>query len=69
MAATAAQEIVSKMAEDKNARQEIDELLTRSRSMSKPSFMVILGSIVQYAEKRLHHQENLLKAMKEINAM
>jgi hypothetical protein len=69
MAATAAQEIVSKMAEDKTARQEIDELLTRSRSISKPSFMVILGSIVQYAEKRLQHQEYLLKTMKQINAM
>ena len=66
--ATAAQEIVSKIAEDKNTRQEIEDLLMRSRSMSKPSFMAILGSIVQYAEKRLQHQENLLKAMKEINA-
>lgn len=66
--ATAAQEIASKIAEDKSMRQEIDELLIKSRSMSKPAFITVLGSIVQYAEKRLQHQENLLKVMKEINA-
>lgn len=67
MATEATQQILNTIESEESIRKEIDSILLRSRTVSKPNFMAILSAVVDHADKKYKRQEELLEVLRSIN--
>ena len=59
--------LIQTIQNESEIRKEIDAILQKSKTLSKPTFKGVLLAIVDHADKKYKRQEELLEVLRSIN--